>query len=64
MTEYGASLSVEVLPGEASFAAFAGRFTGSEDLFGEGGRRPLTSINFITAHDGVALNDLVSYNEK
>jgi isoamylase len=50
--------------GEASLAAFAGRFTGSEDLFGDGGRRPLASINFVTAHDGFTLNDLVSYNEK
>ena len=50
--------------GEASLAAFAGRFTGSEDLYGDGGRRPLASINFVTAHDGFTLNDLVSYNEK
>ena len=50
--------------GEASLAAFAGRFTGSEDLYGDDGRRPLASINFITAHDGFTLNDLVSYNEK
>ena len=50
--------------GEASVAAFAGRFAGSEDLYGDGGRRPLASINFITAHDGFTLNDLVSYNEK
>ena len=53
-----------LLAREASLAAFAGRFTGSEDLYGGGGRRPLASINFITAHDGVTLNDLVSYNEK
>ena len=53
-----------LLAREASLAAFAGRFTGSEDLFGGGGRRPLASINFITAHDGFTLNDLVSYNEK
>ena len=50
--------------GEASLAAFAGRFTGSEDLYGDDGRRPLASINFVTAHDGFTLNDLVSYNEK
>jgi isoamylase len=50
--------------GEASLAVFASRFTGSEDLYGEDGRRPVASINFITAHDGFTLNDLVSYNEK
>jgi isoamylase len=50
--------------GEASLAAFAERFTGSEDLYGDSGRRPLASINFVTAHDGFTLNDLVSYNEK
>ena len=50
--------------GEASLAAFAGRFAGSQDLYGDDGRRPLASINFITAHDGFTLNDLVSYNEK
>jgi isoamylase len=50
--------------GEASVAAFANRFTGSQDLYGDDGRRPLASINIITAHDGFTLNDLVSYNEK
>src|SRR6201985_1099513 len=43
---------------------FARRFTGSSDLYEESGRRPHASINFITAHDGFTLNDLVSYNEK
>ncbi|MFD2871260.1 glycogen debranching protein GlgX [Mucilaginibacter ximonensis] len=42
---------------------FAGRITGSSDLY-EDFRRPTASINFITAHDGFTLNDLVSYNEK
>ena len=42
---------------------FAGRFTGSADLFTTG-RGPLSSINFITAHDGFTLNDLVSYDHK
>ena len=50
--------------GEASLAEFAARFAGSEDLYGDDGRRPLASINFVTAHDGFTLNDLVSYNEK
>src|SRR5690606_15031284 len=36
----------------------------SNDLFGEGRRRPWSSVNFITAHDGFTLEDLVSYNEK
>jgi isoamylase len=40
------------------------RLTGSSDLYGQGGRRPHASINFITAHDGFTLADLVSYNEK
>jgi isoamylase len=43
---------------------FAYRFTGSSDLYGPTGRRPYASINFITAHDGFTLRDLVSYNEK
>jgi glycogen operon protein len=43
---------------------FALRFTGSPDLYKEDYRRPTASINFITAHDGFTLNDLVSYNEK
>ncbi|NLP47122.1 MAG: glycogen debranching protein GlgX [Epulopiscium sp.] len=40
------------------------RLMGSPDLFGRGGRRPYHSINFITAHDGFTLWDLVSYNTK
>lgn len=40
------------------------RLTGSGDLYEHGGRRPYASINFITAHDGFTLHDLVSYNEK
>ncbi len=40
------------------------RLTGSSDLYEEGGRRPHASINFITAHDGFTLRDVVSYNEK
>lgn len=43
---------------------FAERFTGSSDLYQGDSRRPTASINFITAHDGFTLNDLVSYNEK
>lgn len=43
---------------------FATRISGSEDLYGQGGRSPLNSINFVTAHDGFTLADLVSYNEK
>jgi isoamylase len=49
---------------EASLGEFAFRFTGSSDLYESTGRRPNASINFITAHDGFTLNDLVSYNEK
>ena len=40
------------------------RITGSSDLYEHGGRRPYASINFVTAHDGFTLNDLVSYSEK
>jgi glycogen operon protein len=40
------------------------RLTGSSDLYEEGGRRPHASINFVTAHDGFTLRDLVSYNDK
>ncbi len=43
---------------------FARRLTGSSDLYGRSGRRPHASINYITAHDGFTLRDLVSYNEK
>ena len=43
---------------------FANRLTGSPDLYATTGRRPYASINFITAHDGFTLRDLVSYNEK
>ncbi|MCC7327646.1 MAG: glycogen debranching protein GlgX [Burkholderiales bacterium] len=43
---------------------FARRLTGSSDLYGRSGRSPHASINFITAHDGFTLRDLVSYNEK
>ena len=50
--------------GEASVAEFAARFTGSSDLYEDDGRHPFASINFITAHDGFTLRDLVSYNEK
>ena len=43
---------------------FASRLTGSSDLYENTGRRPVASINFVTAHDGFTLRDLVSYNEK
>ena len=47
-----------------SLGDFAFRFTGSSDLYQDDGRLPHASINFITAHDGFTMNDLVSYNEK
>ena len=43
---------------------FAQRLTGSSDLYGKSGRNPHASINFVTAHDGFTLHDLVSYNDK
>ena len=48
----------------ATLGEFASRLTGSSDLYANNGRRPTASINFVTAHDGFTLNDLVSYNEK
>jgi isoamylase len=50
--------------GQAAVADFATRFTGSADLYQSDGRRPFASINFITAHDGFTLADLVSYERK
>jgi glycogen operon protein len=50
--------------GQANVAEFASRFTGSSDLYQGDGRTPSASINFITAHDGFTLRDLVSYDEK
>ena len=49
---------------EGQAGGMAYRLTGSSDLYGRGGRRPYASINFVTAHDGFTLNDLVSYNDK
>ena len=43
---------------------FASRLTGSADLYEHSARRPVASINFVTAHDGFTLRDLVSYNDK
>ena len=48
----------------ATLAEFGSRFTGSSDLYESDGRKPYASINFITAHDGFTLHDLVSYNAK
>ena len=48
----------------ATLGEFASRLTGSSDLYEATGRRPLASINFVIAHDGFTLRDLVSYNEK
>jgi isoamylase len=50
--------------GQARLGDFAYRFTGSADLYERDGRRPSASINFVTAHDGFTLADLVAYNEK
>jgi isoamylase len=49
---------------EGTMAEFGYRLTGSSDLYEQEGRKPYASINFITAHDGFTLNDLVSYNQK
>ena len=49
---------------DGQLAELGYRLTGSSDLYQRDGRRPSASINFLTAHDGFTLNDLVSYNEK
>jgi len=49
---------------DEKLAEFAYRFTGSSDLYANTARRPYASINFVTAHDGFTLRDLVSYNDK
>lgn len=49
---------------DSTLGEFSMRFTGSSDLYLDDFRRPTSSINFVTAHDGFTLNDLVSYNEK
>jgi isoamylase len=48
----------------ATLGEFASRITGSSDLYEHSARRPVASINFVTAHDGFTLRDLVSYNQK
>ena len=48
----------------ASLGEFASRITGSSDLYAHSARRPIASVNFVVAHDGFTLRDLVSYNEK
>ncbi|MBK8445580.1 MAG: glycogen debranching protein GlgX [Micropruina sp.] len=50
--------------GEPNLGEFAARCAGSADLYEQSGRRPFASINFVTAHDGFTLRDLVSYNDK
>lgn len=49
---------------EGLLGSFATRFAASQDIFSEGRRRPWSSVNFITAHDGFTLHDLVTYNDK
>lgn len=48
----------------STLGEFATRLCGSPDLYEHSGRRPVASVNFVTAHDGFTLRDLVSYNEK
>jgi isoamylase len=50
--------------GQASRGEFASRLSGSSDLYESDGREPFASINFVTAHDGFTLSDLVSYEQK
>jgi len=49
---------------DASMGEFASRLTGSSDLYEHSARRPIASVNFVVAHDGFTLRDLVSYNDK
>ncbi len=49
---------------DGQLAELGYRLTGSSDLYQRDGRRPSASINFVTAHDGFTLNDLVSYNHE
>jgi isoamylase len=49
---------------DQTLAEFANRLTGSADLYQDDGRKPYASVNFVTAHDGFTLRDLVSYNDK
>jgi len=49
---------------DQTLAEFANRLTGSADLYQDDGRKPYASVNFVTAHDGFTLRDLVSFNEK
>jgi glycogen operon protein len=49
---------------DQNLGEFAARITGSSDLYEWSGRRPYASVNFVTAHDGFTLHDLVSYNDK
>ena len=49
---------------ESMLGEFALRFTGSPDLYEDNNRHPTASVNFVTAHDGFTLHDLVSYNDK
>jgi glycogen operon protein len=48
----------------STLGEFASRITGSSDLYEHSGRKPIASVNFVTAHDGFTLRDLVSYSEK
>ncbi len=50
--------------GQAPASALTERMCASGGVFGHGGRRPWASVNFVTAHDGFTLNDVVTYNEK
>jgi glycogen operon protein len=54
----------DVWRGQASMGALATRLAGSSDLYGDDGRTPAASINFVTAHDGFTMADLVSYDGK
>jgi len=54
----------EFWKGESSIGEFVRRLCASGDIFNRQGRKPWSSVNFVTAHDGFTMNDLVSYSEK
>ena len=65
MASQGSAISLHrASTGSVAIGELASRLTGSEDLYGLSLRRPWASVNFVTAHDGFTLRDLVSYERK
>ncbi|WP_139489461.1 glycogen debranching protein [Brevibacillus dissolubilis] len=64
LDKYRNTLRKTVRGDDGQIPDLATRIAGSSDMYGDDGRRPFNAVNFITAHDGFTLNDLVSYNNK